>query len=266
MKKEAKTSENLKEKNHWRKLREKKNAPKESFAVQKKTPTARRTKSKEPRQRVAAKENKFSSKGSSFKDILFFKRMESWKTLVAAFLVVLAVCFAGYRYWKSDAVQMRFVYMWDYQQEIITYSEKNKIDPFLVAAIIKNESHYDHKAKSPVGAIGLMQIMPETGEWAAKEMGLKDYKTDDLFTSGTNIRIGCWYVGELYEEFQGNMALVMMAYNAGRGQTRDWMKENNWDYNFNKVENIPYPETREYVVKVLEDRDKYYELYKNKLN
>ncbi|MDO4177637.1 MAG: lytic transglycosylase domain-containing protein [Phascolarctobacterium sp.] len=187
------------------------------------------------------------------------------KKIFVGVLCLLILSFGAWKVWESDAVQMRYVYMWDYQQDIITYSKKNNVDPFLVAAIIKNESHYDHKAKSPVGAIGLMQIMPETGQWIAKQMGIKDFKTEDLFTSRTNIRMGCWYVGELYHEFQGNMALVMMAYNAGRGQTNIWMKENNWNYDFNHPENIPYPETREYVQRVLQDRDRYYLYYKNKL-
>lgn len=193
----------------------------------------------------------------------------SWKSVlkktVVGFLVLLLLVLGGWKVWNSDAVQMRYVYMWEYQQDIITYSKKNNVDPFLVAAIIKNESRYDHKAKSPVGAIGLMQIMPETGQWIANQMELKDYKTEDLFTSRTNIRMGCWYVGELYHEFQGNMALVMMAYNAGRGQTAAWMEQHNWDYNFNQPEKIPYPETREYVQRVLNDRDRYYLLYKDKL-
>lgn len=193
----------------------------------------------------------------------------TWQSTLKKVLVTLVLlcglALGGWKAWNTDFVQMRYVYMWDYQQDIITYSKKNNVDPFLVAAIIKNESRYDHKAKSPVGAIGLMQIMPETGQWIANQMDLKDYKTEDLFTSRTNIRMGCWYVGELYHEFQGNMALVMMAYNAGRGQTAAWMEQHNWDYNFNQPEKIPYPETREYVQRVLNDRDRYYLLYKDKL-
>lgn len=188
------------------------------------------------------------------------------KKMGVGVVLILMLVFGGWKAWNSDTVQMRYVYMWDYQQDIITYSKRNNVDPFLVAAIIKNESHYDHKAKSSVGAIGLMQIMPETGRWIAKQMGIKDYKTEDLFTSRTNIRMGCWYIGELYHEFQGNMALVMMAYNAGRGQTTAWMEENNWNYDFNRLEEIPYPETREYVQRVLRDRDRYYLYYKDNIN
>lgn len=193
------------------------------------------------------------------------KRSRRGKRLLAIIIAFCLLCFGGWKIWQSDAVQMRFVYMWDYQQDIITYSQKNNIDPFLVAAIIKNESNFKHKAVSGVGAVGLMQIMPETGRWIAEQMGLADYKDSDLYLTKTNIRMGCWYVGELDHEFKQNMTLVMIAYNAGRGQTREWMQENGWTYDFNDVQAIPYADTREYVAKVLHDRDKYYLLYKDKL-
>ena len=193
------------------------------------------------------------------------KQSRRGKRLLAVIIAFCLLCFGGWKIWNSDAVQMRFVYMWDYQQDIITYSEKNNIDPFLVAAIIKNESNFKHHAVSGVGAVGLMQIMPETGRWIAEQMGLENYKDSDLYITKTNIRMGCWYVGELDHEFKHNMMLLMIAYNAGRGQTRQWMQENGWTYDFNDAKAIPYPDTREYVTKVLQDRDKYYLLYKDKL-
>lgn len=188
-----------------------------------------------------------------------------YKWLVALLLGLSVLLYSGWRFWNSDAVQMRFVYMWDYQQDIITYSEKNRIDPFLIAAIIKNESGFDHKAVSNVGAVGLMQIMPETGAWIAEQMGLEGYTDEQLYQSKTNIRMGCWYVGELEHEFKKNMVLLLIAYNAGRGQAKEWMEQNSWDYDFNSPEKIPYPDTREYVINVLRDRDRYYLLYKDKL-
>lgn len=188
----------------------------------------------------------------------------AWQLLAAFIVFMMCLGWGGYKIWTSDYLQMRLVYMWDYQQDIVTYSEKNKIDPFLVAAIIKNESNFNHKAVSQVGAIGLMQIMPETGEWIAKQMGLPNYTNESLYETEMNIRMGCWYVGELDAEFKHNLALIMIAYNAGRGQTKAWMQENGWDYNFNDPSKIPYPDTREYVQKVLRDRDKYYMLYKDK--
>ena len=185
-----------------------------------------------------------------------------------ALLVVVLFCLGWgcWSVWRSDFIQMRYVYMWNYQQDIITYSQKNKIDPFLVAAIIKNESNFDNKAVSPVGAIGLMQIMPDTGAWIAQQMGLANYKEDSLYQAEMNIRMGCWYVGELEYEFKDNLTLVMIAYNAGRGQTKLWMEENGWTYDFNDPAQIPYPDTREYVQKVLKDRDNYYLYYRDTVN
>lgn len=189
-------------------------------------------------------------------------RLYSWLLLLG---VLLVIGFGGWKIWSSDTVQMRFVYMWDYQQDIVTYSKKNNVDPFLVAAIIKNESNFKHDAVSKVGAVGLMQIMPETGRWIAEQMGLENYQDSDLYQTRKNIRMGCWYVGELEHEFQHNLVLLMVAYNAGRGQTHEWIQENDWDYNFNDIKSIPYPDTREYVAKVMQDRDKYYLLYKDKI-
>lgn len=189
-------------------------------------------------------------------------RLYSWLLLLG---VLLVIGFGGWKIWSSDTVQMRFVYMWDYQQDIVTYSKKNNVDPFLVAAIIKNESNFKHDAVSKVGAVGLMQIMPETGRWIAEQMGLENYQDSDLYQTRKNIRMGCWYVGELEHEFQHNLVLLMVAYNAGRGQTHEWMQENGWDYNFNDIKSIPYTDTREYVAKVMQDRDKYYLLYKDRI-
>jgi len=183
-----------------------------------------------------------------------------------ALLLLAVLVFIGWRIWRSDAVQMRFVYMWPYQNEIVTYARRNDIDPFLVAAVIKNESEFKPGAVSPVGAIGMMQIMPETGEWIAGQMGLNGYSLEALYNPGTNIRMGCWYLSELKYEFKDNLLLMMMAYNAGRGNTHGWMNANGWDYNFGETKAIPYPESRNYVASVLHDRDEYYRLYKDKVD
>ena len=183
------------------------------------------------------------------------------KIAVVILLVALAVL-AGWKLWRSDFVQMRFVYMWPYQNEIITYSQKNEIDPFLVAAIIKNESAFNRRAVSKVGALGLMQIMPDTGEWIAGQMGLGRFEAEDLYRTDVNIRMGCWYVSELKHEFKNNLVLVMIAYNAGRGQAKSWMQKNGWDYDFGSPDLIPYDDTRNYVKSVLRDRDEYYRYYR----
>ena len=186
-----------------------------------------------------------------------------WQAVAVAAVLV---AFLGWMAWRSDYVQMRFVYMWPYQREIVTYSQKNRVDPFLVAAVIKNESRFKPGAVSGVGAIGLMQIMPDTGGWIAKQMGLKNYELQSLYNPETNIRMGCWYLSELHHEFKGNLILLMIAYNAGRGNTHAWMEANGWDYDFGDIARIPYADTRHYVAKVMQDRDEYYRLYKDKIS
>ena len=183
------------------------------------------------------------------------------------FYWVIFVClvFAAWQVWRSDEVQMRFVYLWPYQEEIMEYSRKNKLDPFLVAAVIKNESGFRINAKSKPGAVGLMQIMPQTGAWIAEEMGMQDFEMEKLAEPETNIRMGCWYLSELEYEFNHNRVLMLTAYNAGRGNTKKWAEEFEWDADFGKIEEIPYVDTREYVRKVLHDRGEYYKLYKNRL-
>ena len=190
----------------------------------------------------------------------FFTR---WQAVAVAAVLV---AFLGWMAWRSDYVQMRFVYMWPYQREIVTYSQKNRVDPFLVAAVIKNESRFKPGAVSGVGAIGLMQIMPDTGGWIAKQMGLKNYELQSLYNPETTIRLGCWYLSELHHEFKGNLILLMIAYNAGRGNTHAWMEANGWDYDFGDIARIPYADTRHYVAKVMQDRDEYYRLYKDKIS
>lgn len=225
-----------------------------------KTEAAKETK-KEPQKKLRArrvlrpvkKKRKIVSKPGS---------MRGW---LCALLLLAVLCFTGWQIWRSDAVQMRFVYMWPYQNEIVTYARRNNIDPFLVAAVIKNESEFKPGAVSPVGAIGMMQIMPETGEWIAGQMGLSPYSLESLYNPGINIRMGCWYLSELKYEFKDNLLLMMMAYNAGRGNTHGWMNANGWDYTFGETKAIPYPESRNYVASVLHDRDEYYRLYKDKV-
>ena len=79
--------------------------------------------------------------------------------------------------------------------------------------------------------------------------------------SALNIRYGVWYLAELEREFGGNDILALAAYNAGRGNVRDWMERFHWTQQFDEIEAIPYPETRFYVRRVLEDREQYKRLY-----
>ena len=135
------------------------------------------------------------------------------------------------------------------------------MDSNLTAAVIKSESNFEHTAKSHRGAVGLMQLMPETAAWIADQLDDKNYSVESLHEPDRNIRYGTWYLAELQREFKGNDVLALAAYNAGRGNVRAWMEEHHWTLNFHDIDAIPYKETRDYVRQVIGDRKKYKELY-----
>lgn len=178
--------------------------------------------------------------------------------VIAAFLV----CFsASYFFGWKDDVMRKIVYPLQYDYMVRQYAYENQIDPALVASVILVESKFNQTAASHRGASGLMQIMPETGEWIAGKMGLKDFKPAQLNDVQTNIRMGTWYLAYLLKEYDGNVILALAAYNAGRGHVDSWMEEYGWEKNFEKIEEIPFTETREYVRIVLLNERQYKKLY-----
>lgn len=143
-----------------------------------------------------------------------------------------------------------------YSSYITEYSEKYGLDPILVSAVIKTESNFKADAVSSKNAYGLMQITEETAHWAAGKMGLKNFTTEMLTDPETNIRIGCWYMKNLEDEF-GSTELVLAAYNAGRGNVQAWLDDPQHSSDGKTLTDIPFPETASYIKKV----DIYYKIY-----
>jgi soluble lytic murein transglycosylase len=137
----------------------------------------------------------------------------------------------------------------------------NGMDPYLVAALIHAESRFTAGAESGSGARGIMQIMPETGKWAAEQMGISEFNVGMLFDPETNIKIGCWYLADLDREFDGNRYIVLAAYNAGRGNVKQWLTREVWDGRIETIRQVPFPETRNYVVTVTNTYKRYKDLY-----
>jgi len=131
------------------------------------------------------------------------------------------------------------------------------VDPYLVAAIIREESQYNWKAISRVGAIGLMQVMPGTANAVAQRFGFPTVVRDDLFDQETNIRIGVHYVGQLLDQFSGNVVQTIAAYNAGPVIVGNWVALHRSRSQDEFVELIPYQETRQYVKRVLRSYREY---------
>jgi soluble lytic murein transglycosylase len=142
----------------------------------------------------------------------------------------------------------------------IQMSAVKGVDPFLVAAIIREESQYDWKAVSRVGAIGLMQVMPATANAVAQQHRLPPVSREDLFDQEMNIRIGVRYVEQLLTQFSGNLVQAIAAYNAGPMVVRNWADTYSGRSEDEFVELIQYQETRQYVKRVLRSYKEYLRL------
>lgn len=159
-------------------------------------------------------------------------------------------------------VILRLLFPLHYWPLLQQYGSKHGVDPLLLAAVIRAESKFFPRAKSQVGALGLMQIIPETGAWAAEEMGFVDFTPDKLFDPTINIQVGAWYLHGLLQEFNGDVVLALAAYNSGRGTIRQWLdtkKQEEIEFTFS---DLPYAETRSYVRKVLRNYYWYQRIYR----
>ncbi|VBB08754.1 prokaryotic transglycosylase active site [Lucifera butyrica] len=186
-------------------------------------------------------------------------RSTAWMKIL---VVGLTLAVAGsYFVYNSDWFQKKYVYPFPYQDMVFRYALKNEVDPFLVASIIRTESKFIPQARSRKGAMGLMQLMPDTAAWIAQRMDEPNFDPKQLQDPEVNIRLGTWYLSSLIKEFQGNEVLSLAAYNGGRGNVRQWMRQNGWEMSFQDARQLPFPETREYVRKVLRDRARYRSLY-----
>lgn len=144
---------------------------------------------------------------------------------------------------------LRWAYPLNYDDLICYESRKNGLDPYLVAALLRVESNFNPEAVSPKGAMGLMQLMPETAQWVAKQAGF-EYHPDKLFDPGYNIKLGTWYLSDLLHEFNGNVWLALAAYNGGRGNVKQWVATGRWLGDVETVDEIPFAETRRFVRKI----------------
>jgi soluble lytic murein transglycosylase len=132
----------------------------------------------------------------------------------------------------------------------------SRLDPYLVAAIIREESQYDTRAVSRVGAVGLMQLMPSTAQAVAQRNG-GSVARDELFDHETNIRYGARYLDQLLGQFNGNLVHAVAAYNAGPPAVTGWIQKFGDRDPDEFVEMIPYQETRQYVRRVLRSYREY---------
>jgi soluble lytic murein transglycosylase len=140
-------------------------------------------------------------------------------------------------------------------------AQKYGIDPYIAAGLIRQESVFNPNAISRVGARGLMQLMPSTGELIAKRQQVGAIGANDLYTPSINIKLGMNYLAQLIGQF-GKIEYAAAAYNAGPGRARQWIASKGSMDMEEWVESIPFSETRGYVQAVLRNAANYRRLYK----
>ena len=148
-------------------------------------------------------------------------------------------------------------YPLEYKETIAECGEQYGIDPNMICAVIATESRFSPEAESQKGAVGLMQIMPDTGEWIAGKLKM-EFSEEDLKNPEINIRLGVWYLDFLAERFDGEQNTIIAAYNAGHGNVEKWLTEAQYSADGRTLDVIPFEETRNYVKKV----NLAYEIYK----
>jgi soluble lytic murein transglycosylase len=141
--------------------------------------------------------------------------------------------------------------------------EKN-LDPALIAAVIYQESKFRDQT-SHAGARGLMQITPATAEFIARDSGGTRFSQDDLAEPQINIAYGSYYLRYLMRRYDGNTELALAAYNAGETNVDRWVRAAGGEQSFDRDDDIPFPETREYVDNVLDLRGDYRRHYSEEL-
>ena len=138
---------------------------------------------------------------------------------------------------------------------------ENQLDPYLVAALIRQESEFNPSAVSRADAIGLMQLLPITGRRMAHELRVRRYSVGMLVEPGVNVQLGTHYFRQLLQKFDGNVESALAAYNAGADRVEEWRSAGNFREPAEFVESIPFTETREYVQAIMRNAGIYHRLY-----
>lgn len=177
------------------------------------------------------------------------------RVLLLIFMGFIAILFLN-SYWLS------LFYPIHYKDEIRSSAQHYEVDPFMIAAIIKVETNFKNSSESPKGALGLMQIMPDTANWVIMKTKLLEVTLDEVKDiPEKNIEIGTWYLKSLSEQFDGNQIAMIAAYNAGPTNVRNWLKTGKWDGQLETTKQIPFGETRHYVQRVVHYYKQYTSIY-----
>jgi soluble lytic murein transglycosylase len=174
------------------------------------------------------------------------------RRVAASTLLIVAVA-ASFVYLRNGEPEwfQRVRYPLEYEQIVRGHARNYQLDPALLAAVIYQESKFRADAKSDAGAIGLMQLQPETAKGIAIRTGGNRFQTSDLYNPEINVRYGSWYLRHLLNKYSDEKT-ALAAYNAGQTNVDEWRAEG---------KGIQFAETRAYVDKVEELKDVYRDAY-----
>ena len=148
-----------------------------------------------------------------------------------------------------------------YWEMIQQKAQERELDPYLILALIRQESLFDPQARSPAAALGLMQLLPSTASRVAKQIGISAPSSEQLFQPEINLVLGTQYLKDLLQRYSNDWYKAIAAYNAGEAAVDRWEKEIRTDDAEEFVERIPYLETRGYVKLVMRNHRIYKRLY-----
>lgn len=184
------------------------------------------------------------------------------KSIVLLFVKVIAALGIAFLlvYYGLGAL-LREMYPIRYSEFVSSASAETDLPESLIYAVIKTESGFDPDAESHAGAVGLMQMIPDTFSWIQMKLdGSAEIGEEGLLDPETNIRYGCRVLREMVEMF-GNVDTALCAYNAGAGAVEQWLSDPAYSSDGETLDVIPYPETENYVEKVNRSRAVYEKLY-----
>ena len=147
-----------------------------------------------------------------------------------------------------------------YEAEIRQAAAEFSLDPAYVASVALAESSFDAEAVSSVGAIGLMQIMPSTGEWIAGKLD-EAFDAQRLYEPSVNLRYGCWYLRFLLDRYDGDMRTASTAYHQGQGRVDEWLQDPEYSEDGKTLSVISSSVTDTYVNRIMENYAHYQALY-----
>lgn len=152
-----------------------------------------------------------------------------------------------------------------YSEYVTQYSKEYSVDEALVYAVIRTESSFREDVTSSAGAMGLMQIMPDTFMWLqdVEDKGA-NYSESDLLNPQINIKYGTYYLSILLEHYDGNEKLALAAYNGGMTNVDNWLQDNRYSTDGENLNSIPYKETSKYVERVEKTKQTYETIYYDK--